>query len=100
MSLIRVFAEVGLLWLSASAGILAWGPSFPWGWGDFLTALAQAMAPSICCAVSFYYNGLYDLRIVHSFRAFTLRVPQAFGVAFILLAACYMLLPGARMTNG
>jgi exopolysaccharide biosynthesis polyprenyl glycosylphosphotransferase len=101
MSLTRVLLEATLVWVSAAAGILLWGQAIPRGWVEVLTALEQAIAPSICFVVSFYYNDLYDLRIVHSFRQFALRLPQAFGVGFILLAAAYTILPDdVRVSNG
>ncbi|MGH7305053.1 MAG: sugar transferase [Candidatus Rokuibacteriota bacterium] len=100
MGVTRVLSEALLLWVSAAAGILLWGQSMPGGWAELLAALQQAVAPSVCCVVSFYYNDLYDLRIVHSFRDFALRLPQAFGVGFILLAVCYTILPDVRMSNG
>ena len=100
MGLTRVLLEAGLLWISVAAGILAWGQPASPGWGHFLAALQQAIAPSLCCVVSFYYNDLYDLRIVHGFRDFWVRLPQAFGVGFILLAACYTIVPDVRISNG
>src|SRR5881396_737073 len=100
MGLTRALLEAGLLWISATAGIFLWKPPAPVGWADLLVALQQAVAPSLCFVVSFYYNDLYDAHIVHGFRDLAVRIPQAFGVGFILLAACYMIFPDVRISNG
>jgi len=100
MGLTRALLEAGLLWISASAGIFLWKQPATVGWADLLVALQQAVAPSLCFVVSFYYNDLYDAHIVHGFRDLAARIPQAFGVGFILLAACYMIFPDVRISNG
>jgi len=48
--------------------------------------------------VSFYYNELYDLRLVRTFGQFAARLFQAFGVAFILLAVLYAVFPAIRLS--
>ena len=65
------------------------------GWSDVVIGLFKAIPLSLCCVVSFYYNDLYDLRIVPTFRDFASRLLQAVGVALMLLAAFYIFLPGA-----
>ncbi len=100
MGLTRALVEAVLLWVSASAGIFFWKQPAPVGWIDFLVSLQQAVAPTLCFVVSFYYNDLYDARIVHSFRSLVVLIPQAFGVGFILLAACYAIFPDIRISNG
>ncbi|PYM70614.1 MAG: hypothetical protein DME03_20840, partial [Candidatus Rokuibacteriota bacterium] len=100
MGLTRALLEAGLLWISATAGIFLWKPPAPVGWADLLVALQQAVAPSLCFVVSFYYNDLYDAHIVYGFRDLAVRIPRAFGVGFILLAACYMIFPDVRISNG
>ena len=62
--------------------------------------LLQALVLSICCIVAFYYNDLYDLYIVRDFEIFLLRLVESLGVAFILIAFSYMLLPETNMANG
>ncbi len=57
----------------------------------------QTLVPVFCLVVSFYYNGLYDLRVVRSFTDFCNHVPQAFGIAFILLAALSTMFPSVRV---
>jgi len=100
MGLTRALLEAVLLWISASAGIVLWKQPAPVGWADLLVALQHAVAPALCFVVSFYYNDLYDARIVHGFRDLAVRIPQAFGVGFILLAACYTVFPDVRISNG
>src|SRR5262249_6942600 len=60
----------------------------------------QAAALSFCCIVAFYYNDLYDLRMVRGFGAFASRLLQSFGVAFLLLAAFYGLFPDTKVAQG
>jgi len=69
-------------------------------WLDVATLLAQAGAVSICCVVAFYYNDLYDFRIVRSLSGFLSRLLQSFGVAMILLSGFYWLFPDARIADG
>jgi exopolysaccharide biosynthesis polyprenyl glycosylphosphotransferase len=82
------------------------GTAFVWGhrlfvdWLDVATMLGQAGAVSLCCIVAFYYNDLYDLRLVRSFSLFASRLLQSFGVALMLLALFYTIMPDAGMTEG
>src|SRR5262249_49889249 len=43
--------------------------------------------------ISSYYNDLYDLRVISNFDEFGARLPQTFGIAFLLTAALYTLFP-------
>ena len=60
---------------------------------------AQALALAGCCIVAFYYNDLYDPRVVRTFGDFAVRLVQALGVAFILLAALYTVLPALSLAQ-
>src|SRR5690242_18163875 len=62
--------------------------------------LGQAGAVSLCCITAFYYNDLYDLRVVRSFSLFASRLLQSFGVALMLLGLFYTIVPDAGMTEG
>jgi exopolysaccharide biosynthesis polyprenyl glycosylphosphotransferase len=95
MTLARALVEVGILIAAASVTTLAWT-----GWTDVLFALARAITLAFCCVVAFYYNDLYDFRIVRSFGGFASRLVQAFGVAFFLLAALYASVPQLKTSNG
>src|SRR6266852_7588611 len=68
-------------------------------WTDVAFLLTKAIAISLCCAVSFYYNDLYDLRIVRTFGEFAVRLFHAFGVAFILLAGLYAVFPAIKISS-
>ena len=70
-----------------------------WTGVDVAAMLGQAGAVSLCCIVAFYYNDLYDLRVVRSFSLFASRLLQSFGVALILLALFYTIVPDAGMTE-
>jgi exopolysaccharide biosynthesis polyprenyl glycosylphosphotransferase len=96
----RLLYETAILWISASVAIFAWGQSDYEGWIRLLSSCKHATVFSFCCIVSFYYNDLYDLQIVRSFRDFASRLLQSFGVAFILLAGCYAFLPGVKIPSG
>jgi exopolysaccharide biosynthesis polyprenyl glycosylphosphotransferase len=100
MGVTRVLLEAGLLTTSVNAAIFAWMQPFATDWAEVFLVLAQALSLSFCCVLSFYYNDLYDLRIVRSFGDFASRLVQAFGVAFILMAVFWALLPGIRISNG
>jgi exopolysaccharide biosynthesis polyprenyl glycosylphosphotransferase len=60
--------------------------------------LTKALVIALCCVVSFYYNDLYNLRIVRTFGEFAARLFQAFVVALILLAVLYAVFPPIRMS--
>jgi sugar transferase (PEP-CTERM system associated) len=51
------------------------------------------------CQICFYYNDLYDLTIVHSSRELLIRLLQAAGVASILVAVLYVLMPSLAIGN-
>lgn len=86
----------GVSGITALAGV----PAGPAAEPSAATVVVQALVFAGCCLVAFYYNDLYDLRIVRDFPAFALRLTQAVGVAFILMAILYALLPEARLTWG
>ena len=98
--MILAFVEGGLLFAAVSGTILFWGQSTASGWHHVALLLWQAAVPSACCIIAFYYNDLYDLRIVRSFAEFSSRLLQSFGVALILLAAVYTFAPVLRISNG
>jgi exopolysaccharide biosynthesis polyprenyl glycosylphosphotransferase len=85
--------------LAAACGtVLVSERLLPSQWTDVAVLLTKALAIALCCVVSFYYNDLYDLRIVRTFGAFAARLFQAFGVAFILLAVPYAVFPAVRIS--
>jgi len=97
---ILALIEGSLLFAAVAGAIIAWGPPvLTEAWG-LPMLMWQAMAPSFCCIVAFYYNDLYDLRIVRSFGEFASRLLQSFGVALILLAAFYTVFPAMRISQG
>jgi exopolysaccharide biosynthesis polyprenyl glycosylphosphotransferase len=95
MRLWRALVEVGLLSTAVSVTTIAWAE-----WTGVLSALVRASTLAFCCVISFYYNDLYDFRIVSRFRDFASRLLQAFGVSFILLAAFYAVVPEVRIPTG
>jgi len=89
-----------MLFLAVCGTIFAWGHLLFVDWIDVATMLWQAAAVSLCCIVAFYYNDLYDLRIVRSFTLFASRLLQSFGVALMFLAGFYTLFPDTRLAEG
>src|SRR5437762_1426707 len=53
-----------------------------------------------CSIVAFYYNDLYNLRVVWSFRGFAARLLSSLGLAFVLLAVLYAVVPDAVIDEG
>ena len=92
--------EAGALSGALCAMVLFWLPPVVADWVDAGMLLARIMAVTGCCIAAFYYNDLYNFRLVRSFAAFMPRLLQSFGVAFILLAGCYFLFPGLRIAKG
>jgi exopolysaccharide biosynthesis polyprenyl glycosylphosphotransferase len=89
-----------VLFLAVCGSIFAGGAVLLLDWRDVVTVLSQAAAVSVCCIVAFYYNDLYDLRVVRSFSLFASRLLQAFGVALMLLGIFYTLFPASRFAEG
>ena len=98
--MMRLLPEATLLLVSTTAAIFAWSPPAYPGPVHILWAFKHATVLSFCCVLSFYYNDLYDFRIVRTFRDFGARLLQSFGVAFVLLAAFYACLPGVKIPSG
>jgi exopolysaccharide biosynthesis polyprenyl glycosylphosphotransferase len=89
-----------VLFLAVCGTIYAWGHLLFLDWLDVATMVWQAAAVSLCCIVAFYYNDLYDLRVVRSFSLFASRLLQSFGVALMLLAGFYTIFPDTRIGDG
>ena len=98
MSLILV--EAATLFAAAATTVFLWGSPHLLDWIDAASFLGQAAALSLCCIVAFYYNDLYDLRVVRSFAEFATRLLQGLGVALLLLAGFYTLFPDMRVGDG
>src|SRR5436309_426842 len=62
------------------------------GAAHLATALERSLALSLSCVVAFYYQQLYDLRAVRTFRAFLARLPKSGGLAFILTIVLWRLI--------
>ncbi len=92
--------EGSSLFAAVCGTIFVWARPLLLDWIDVAAVVGQAFALSLCCIVAFYYNDLYDLRIVRSFGEFASRLLQSFGVAFILLATFYTLFPETKIAGG
>ena len=57
--------------------------------GQLAGVLEGSLAISVSCVVAFYYQDLYDLRAVRSFRAYLRRLPLSAGLAFLLTLALW-----------
>ncbi len=98
MSLILV--EGAALFAAVAATVFIWGQPLLLDWLDVASHMGQAAILSLCCIVAFYYNDLYDLRVVRSFSQFATRLVQGLGVALLLLAGFYTLFPDMRARDG
>src|SRR5262249_20514258 len=88
------------LFAAAVTTVLQWGIPHLLDCIDAARFLGQAAALSLCCILAFYYNDLYDLRVVRSFAEFATRLLQGLGVALLLLAGFYTLFPDMRVGDG
>lgn len=100
MAITLALLEGTLLFLVGCGMIVVWTHTVLHTWIDVAILGMKGLALSACCIVSFYYNDLYDLRIVRSFSDFSSRLLQSFGVAFILLAGFYTIFPRANIAGG
>jgi exopolysaccharide biosynthesis polyprenyl glycosylphosphotransferase len=100
VALTLAFLEGVILFAAGCGAIVVWAQPVLVDWLDLATLVGQGLALSLCCITAFYYNDLYDLRIVRSFGEFVSRLLQAFGVSFILLAGFYTVFPDTRIAGG
>jgi exopolysaccharide biosynthesis polyprenyl glycosylphosphotransferase len=92
--------EAGALFGVVCSMMVFWLRPVVLDWLDAALLFGRVMAVTGCCSVAFYYNELYNFRLVRDFAAFVPRLLQSFGVAFILLAGFYLLFPDLRIANG
>jgi sugar transferase (PEP-CTERM system associated) len=95
-----ILVEGTALFAAVAATVFVWGQPHLLDWLDVASLMGQAAIFSLCCIVAFYYNDLYDLRIVRSFGEFATRLLQGLGVALLLLAGFYTIAPDMRAGNG
>ena len=94
MSSLVIFLD-GLCVTAGMLGVTALSASPPIdSWPDLLLLLAKSLLVATCCIVAFYYTDLYNFRVLRSTTDLLARLPQSLGIAFILLAVSYILLPG------
>ena len=65
------------LFAAVCGTIFVWGHPLLSDWLDVAVVLGQAAALSLCCIIAFYYNDLYDLRIVRNLGEFASRLLQS-----------------------
>jgi exopolysaccharide biosynthesis polyprenyl glycosylphosphotransferase len=99
MTLTLAIFEGAFLFAAVCGAIFIWASPLLTHWTEIVVILARALAISLCGVVSLYYNDLYNGRIVRSFGGFASRLLQTLGVAFVLLAALYSLLPATNISN-
>lgn len=87
------FLEIGVIALTVCGTALLWARSLHLDGTDAAVYAGQALLPALSFITSSYYNKLYDLRIVSNFEEFGARLPQTFGVAFLLITVLYALFP-------
>jgi exopolysaccharide biosynthesis polyprenyl glycosylphosphotransferase len=99
MTAILVLIEAGLLFVAAAVtlvgGVSAHAASPQPG-----VAVGQAFVLCLSTMLAFYYTDLYDLRVAATFGSFARRLPQALGLALLLLVGLYLVFPEAKMTEG
>jgi exopolysaccharide biosynthesis polyprenyl glycosylphosphotransferase len=96
---ILALTEGALLFTAVCGMIIAWSRPLLTQW-DVIVTILQGAIPALCCIIAFYYNDLYDLRVVRTFGEFAARLLQSFGVALILLAAFYTFFSEMRISQG
>ncbi|TLY28705.1 MAG: sugar transferase [Nitrospirae bacterium] len=101
MMLILLFIEMCSIFTAIYATTIMWADLSAVSPIEMANWPAQALALSLCCGVTFYYNDLYDFRTVRSFPQFLSRLPGSFGAAVVLAGSLlYVLLPQAQFSAG
>ena len=99
MALILALLECFLIGAAACATIHLLMGSHAGGAGHLDGALQRALTLSLSCAVAFYYQELYDLHAVRTFRNFLSRLPRSAVLALVLTLAAWGLILTARVSD-
>src|SRR5260221_5826085 len=83
--LLFVIVEMELLFLAMSGVTLLWRSTQTLTWENILLIIEQALAPTLCFFVSFYWNDLYNVRAIKSLGEFYRYFSRALLIAVILL---------------
>ena len=67
---------------------------------DLVSAAGKGAVVTVLCLLCLYYNDLYDLTVVRTSREVIIRMLQAVGMASILIALLYLVLPGLAVADG
>ena len=97
MTAFLALLEAGSIFAVVCAVALGRFAPAPIGRADLAVAAARSLAVSLCCVAAFYYNDLYDLRVLRNAAGFATRLPRALATALALLCGIYVLIPAARM---
>jgi len=92
MELGSLFAVSSIMFLLAQPGTMVRQ--------QLAAAVPQALVIVFCCLVTFYYNDLYDLRIVRSLSDALPRLAKSLVIAFALVAAASVAFPQQNITGG
>src|SRR3989449_2824979 len=95
MALILALLECFLIGAAACATLQLLMGSHAGGAGHLDGALQRALTLSLSCAVAFYYQELYDLHAVRTFRNFLSRLPRSAVLALVLTLAAWGVIPAA-----
>jgi len=60
----------------------------------------RALLVIVICAISLYFNDLYDFRLLRTRREILVRLLQGYGVACVALAICYYVAPDLEFGRG
>src|SRR5262245_62938169 len=93
------FVEGALLTMVVCMTIVMWGTPVHWDMRTVAIVVWKALTITLCCVVAFYYNDLYDFRVVQTMGDFLSRLLQSFGVAFLLLSGFYSMFPGTNIAT-
>ena len=78
------------LFAAVCGAILAFGHAPLVDWLDVTMVLSKAAALSLTCILAFYYNDLYDLRIVRSLSQFGHRIGNGLKILFRQISGSYL----------
>jgi sugar transferase (PEP-CTERM system associated) len=97
---IGILVEGVVLFAAVAATVFVWVQPLLLDWLDVANLMGQTAIFPLFCIVAFYYNGLYDLRVVRGLSQFAARLIQGLAVALLLLAGFYTIAPDIRIGNG
>ena len=100
MVLTLALLEIGSLFVVVFGMLVVWAQPLVSTWSDVAIAVAQSLTFTVCCVLCFYYNDLYDFRVVRTLGEFVPRLVKSILLALGILLVFSIVLPNQAVGGG